>query len=118
MYYDLSLTNSQDPREYLPFLRKLQQLPEIRRQFEIDNHLSRFEKALGHLYALNAHDEIRAYVVKHVLYKEALELYKYQTEQQREITELYADYLQDQSKYKDAAIGTWFGCSTTRQNDS
>ncbi|KAJ5501455.1 hypothetical protein N7453_006272 [Penicillium expansum] len=108
--YDLELTllvaqqAQMDPREYLPFLRKLQQLPETRRKFEIDNHLSRFEKALGHLYALNAHDEIGAYVVKHVLYKEALELYKYQTEQQRQITELYADYLQDQSKYKDAAI--------------
>ncbi|OQE91889.1 hypothetical protein PENNAL_c0008G02372 [Penicillium nalgiovense] len=108
--YDLELTllvaqqAQMDPREYLPFLRKLQQLPETRRQFEIDNHLSRFEKALGHLYALNAHDEISAYVAKHVLYKEALELYKYQTEYQREITKLYADYLQDQSKYKDAAI--------------
>ncbi|KAJ5570934.1 hypothetical protein N7535_004594 [Penicillium sp. DV-2018c] len=108
--YDLELTllvaqqAQMDPREYLPFLRKLQQLPETRRKFEIDNHLSRFQKALGHLYALNAHDEIRAYVVRHVLYKEALELYKYQTEHQREITELYADYLQDQSKYKDAAI--------------
>ncbi|CAG7991641.1 unnamed protein product [Penicillium salamii] len=108
--YDLELTllvaqqAQMDPREYLPFLRKLQQLPELRRQFEIDNHLTRFTKALNHLYALNAHDEIRAYVVKHVLYKEALELYKYQSEQQREVTELYADYLQDQSKYKDAAI--------------
>ncbi|KAJ5229601.1 hypothetical protein N7489_010309 [Penicillium chrysogenum] len=108
--YDLELTllvaqqAQMDPREYLPFLRKLQQLPETRRQFEIDNHLSRFEKALGHLYALNAHDEISAYVAKHILYKEALELYKYQTEHQREITKLYADYLQDQSRHKDAAI--------------
>lgn len=68
------------------------------------------------MYALNAHDEISAYVAKHVLYKEALELYKYQTEYQREITKLYADYLQDQSKYKDAAIGKWFGCNKARQN--
>ncbi|KAG0156878.1 hypothetical protein PDIDSM_4060 [Penicillium digitatum] len=108
--YDLELTllvaqqAQMDPREYLPFLRKLQQLPATRRKFEIDNHLSRFEKALGHLYTLNVHDEISAYVVKHVLYKEALGLYKYQTEQLREITELYADYLHDQSKFKDAAI--------------
>ncbi|KAJ5342017.1 hypothetical protein N7541_011141 [Penicillium brevicompactum] len=108
--YDLELTlmvaqqAQMDPREYLPFLRKLQQLPELRRQFEIDNHLTRFTKALNHLYALNAHEEIRAYIVKHVLYTEALELYKYQSEQQREVTELYADYLQGQSKYKDAAI--------------
>ncbi|MBI0320593.1 hypothetical protein JBF12_48150 [Streptomyces javensis] len=105
LFYHSPLTNFQDPREYLPFLRKLQQLPETRRQFEIDNHLSLFEKALGHLYALNAHDEISAYVAKHILYKEALELYKYQTEHQREITKLYADYLQDQSRHKDAAIG-------------
>lgn len=112
------LKNSQDPREYLPFLRKLQQLPATRRKFEIDNHLSRFEKALGHLYTLNVHDEISAYVVKHVLYKEALGLYKYQTEQLREITELYADYLHDQSKFKDAAIGKWISCNAAIQNES
>lgn len=95
----------QDPREYLPFLRKLQSYPETRRQFEIDNHLSRFGKALKHLYTLAAHEEIRAYVIRHVLYKEALEVYKYQPEQQREVTHLYADYLQGESRHKDAAIG-------------
>lgn len=83
----------------------MQKYPETRRQFEIDNHLSRFGKALKHLYTLAAHEEIRAYVIRHDLYKEALELYKYHPEQQREITHLYADYLQDQSKHKDAAIG-------------
>ncbi|KAJ5176282.1 uncharacterized protein N7482_002159 [Penicillium canariense] len=108
--YDLELTllvaqqAQMDPREYLPFLRKLQQLPEIRRQFEIDNHLSRFNKALKHLFTLGAHEEIRAYVTRHILYKEALEIYKYQPEQLREITHLYADYLQNDSKHKDAAI--------------
>lgn len=83
----------------------MQQLPETRRQFEIDNHLSRFDKALKHLFSLAAHEEIRAYAIRHVLYKEALEIYKYQPEQQREITHLYADYLQGESKHKDAAIG-------------
>ena len=83
----------------------MQQLPETRRQFEIDNHLSRFPKALSHLFTLGAHDEIRAYVAKHILYKEALEIYKYQPEQQKEILYLYADYLQGESKHKDAAIG-------------
>lgn len=57
------------------------------------------------MFALGAHDEIRAYVVRHVLYKEALDLYKYSPEEQREITQLYADYLQSDSKHKDAAIG-------------
>lgn len=83
----------------------MQQYPETRRRFEIDNHLSRFGKALKHLYTLAAREEIRTYVIRHDLYKEGLELYKYQPEQQREITHLYADYLQDQSKHKDAAIG-------------
>ncbi|KAJ5113385.1 hypothetical protein N7456_001919 [Penicillium angulare] len=108
--YDLELTllvaqqAQLDPREYLPFLRQLQTLPEIRRQFEIDNHLTRFTKALGHLFTLNSHEEILAYVAKHVLYKEALEIYKYHPEQQNEILHLYADYLQGESKHKDAAV--------------
>lgn len=108
--YDLELTllvaqqAQMDPREYLPFLRKLQKMPETRRQFEIDNHLSRFTKALGHLFSLGAHEEITNYVTKHILYKEALDIYKYQPEHQNEIMRLYADYLQEDSKPKDAAI--------------
>lgn len=45
------------------------------------------------------------YAVKHSLYREALELYKYQAEQLREMTRLYADYLYGQSNYQEAAIG-------------
>ncbi|OOF97813.1 hypothetical protein ASPCADRAFT_141486 [Aspergillus carbonarius ITEM 5010] len=108
--YNLELTllvaqqAQRDPREYLPFLRKLQQLPELRRHFEIDNYLGRTSKALKHLHALNAHDEIRAYTIKHVLYKDAIDLYKYQAEQLRDTTHLYADYLFDRSQYKEAGI--------------
>lgn len=97
-----------DPREYLPFLRKLQQLPELQRQFEIDNHLGRFTKALKHLHSLKAYDELRAYAIKHSLYKEALQLYRYQPEHLRDITNVYADYLYEQSQYKDAAIGKYY----------
>ncbi|THC99878.1 hypothetical protein EYZ11_000690 [Aspergillus tanneri] len=108
--YDLDLTllvaqqAQRDPREYLPFLRKLQQLPELRRYFEIDNYLGRHSKALKHLHSLNAHDELRAYAIKHVLYKEAIDAYKYQPEQLRDTTHIYADYLYDQSKYREAGI--------------
>ncbi|KAL2013837.1 hypothetical protein VTN00DRAFT_1362 [Thermoascus crustaceus] len=108
--YDLELTllvaqqAQRDPREYLPFLRKLQQLPDLRRRFEIDNYLGRFAKALRHLHALNEYDELKLYAIKHTLYKEALELYKYQPEQLRDMTQVYAEYLYDQSNYKEAAI--------------
>lgn len=48
---------------------------------------------------------MKQYAVKHSLYREALELYKYQAEQLREMTRLYADYLYEQSNYQEAAIG-------------
>ncbi|KAK2749590.1 hypothetical protein FQN57_005812 [Myotisia sp. PD_48] len=108
--YDLELTlmvaqqAQRDPREYLPFLQKLQGLEEIRRHYEIDNHLGRFSKALRSLHALNSHDDLKLYTIKHSLYKDALELYKYQPDFLRDMTQLYADHLYDQSKYKDAAI--------------
>jgi elongator complex protein 1 len=55
---------------------------------------------------LHAHDELREYVVKHVLYKDAIDIYKYEPEQLRDITHLYADHLYQESQYKDAGIGT------------
>lgn len=89
-------------------MRRLQQLPELQRQFEIDNYLGRFVKALEHLHSLKAYDELRAYAIKHTLYRTALGLYKYQPEQLRDMTHIYADYLYDESQYKDAAIGKFF----------
>lgn len=92
----------------------------MRRRFEIDNYLGRFSKALTHLYSLKEHEELKLYVIKHTLYKEALELYKYQPEQLREITHAYADYLYDQSNYKEAAIGMFSSleCHLLERNTS
>ena len=100
-----SAYKKQDPREYLPFLQKLQGLPDTRRKYEIDNHLGRYSKALKSLHALNIYDELKLYTIKHSLYTDALELYKYQDDLLRDMTQLYADYLYDQSNYKEAAIG-------------
>lgn len=80
-------------------------MPELRRQYEIDNHLGRFGKALKSLHALKQHDEVKLYTIKHSLYKDALELYKYEPDAHRDMYQLYADYLYDQSNYKEAAIG-------------
>ncbi|KAI5303627.1 diphosphomevalonate decarboxylase [Ascosphaera pollenicola] len=108
--YDLELAlmvaqqAQRDPREYLPFLQKLQELPELQRKYEIDNHLSRHAKALASLHALKAYDDLKVYTIKHSLYSEALELYKYQPELLRDMSELYADYLYDRSNYKEAAL--------------
>ncbi len=102
--YDLELTllvaqndSARDPREYMPFLQSLQSLPQLRRQYTIDNHLKKYSRALNSLYALAAHEEVKTYSVKHTLYSQALDLYKYDTEGHlQEITRLYADYLSTQ----------------------
>lgn len=96
--------SQKDPREYLPFLQKLQNLHETRRSFEIDDHLRRYAKAMKSLHSLEAHQELRAYTTKHTLYSAALELYQYQPEHLQPIMRIFADYLQANSRYRDAAI--------------
>lgn len=108
--YDLELTlliaqqSQKDPREYLPFLQNLQGMTPLRRQYSIDNHLGRFGKALKHLHSLNVFEEAKSYVLKHDLYVEALELYRYQEDHLAEIMRLYADHLHQISNFNEAGI--------------
>jgi elongator complex protein 1 len=108
--YDLEVTllvaqhSQRDPREYMPFLQSLHALPPLRRQFEIDNHLRRYSKALSSLHALSSHNEVETYTVKHKLFTAALALYKYDIHHQTTITALYASHLQSQSRHADAAM--------------
>ena len=108
--YDLELAllvaqqSQKDPKEYLPFLRNLQGMSVLRRQHSIDNHLGRFKKALRHLCELGAFDEVQDYTMKHKLYPEALDFYRYQEDNLREIMRLYADFLQQNGKFKEAGV--------------
>lgn len=108
--YNLDLTllvaqqSQKDPREYLPYLQSLQEVPELRRRFRIDNDLGRHNKALQHLFDLKAHDEIQTYTQKHELYAAALELYRYDTSNQNSIMRLYASFLSSRNRYKEAGI--------------
>lgn len=107
--YDLELTllvaqNSQrDPREYMPFLQSLHDLPVLRRRYQIDNHLKKYSKALVSLHALESHDEVRTYTIKHGLYTTAMDLYKYDRAHLEPITRLYAEHLASQSRHASAA---------------
>ncbi|OIW27415.1 RNA polymerase II elongator-like protein [Coniochaeta ligniaria NRRL 30616] len=105
---DLALLVAQqsqrDPREYLPFIQNLHQLPSLRREFAIDDHLSRREKALGHLKSLNVFDEVQKYTVKHNLYKTALNLYRYDEASHKSLTELYASHLGSVSNFREAGL--------------
>lgn len=105
---DLALLVAQqsqrDPREYLPFIQNLHQLPPLRREFAIDDHLGRREKALGHLKSLGVFDEVQQYTVKHNLYKMALNLYRYDEASHKILTELYASYLEFVSNFREAGL--------------
>ncbi|RYO78912.1 hypothetical protein DL762_008449 [Monosporascus cannonballus] len=105
---DLALLVAQqsqrDPREYLPFIQDLHRLPSLRRQFVIDDHLKRHEKALTHLQRLQAHQEARDYTVKHVLYAAALKLYRYDRANLTALTGLYATYLESKSRFREAGL--------------
>ncbi|CAI4217296.1 unnamed protein product [Parascedosporium putredinis] len=86
--YDLELTllvaqqAQKDPREYLP-LR---------------------EKALSHLKELNAFEELKKYTSKHILYQSALQLYRYDQERHDAIMEIYAEYLEAMSQFREAGL--------------
>lgn len=110
--YDLPLTlliaqqSTKDPKEYLPFLRNLQSLEPLRRQFDIDTHLKRYSKALVHLAAIgdSAFEELKDYLVDHVLYKDALDIFKYDTAKQDKILSLQAHYLCTKSEYQQSGL--------------
>ncbi|KAK9453026.1 IKI3 family-domain-containing protein [Dipodascopsis uninucleata] len=115
--YDLRLAlliarNSQkDPREYLTFLESMQKKSPIRRRYLLDTHLGRFSKALTHLCELKYDEEgndifpeVEAFVIKHNLYKDALNIYKYEPVKQYAIFRLYADHLKSLNEYKEAGL--------------
>lgn len=105
---DLALLVAQqsqrDPREYLPFMQHLHSLSPLRRSFEIDEHLTRREKALTHLKDLGEFDELCEYTVKHALFRAALQLYRYDAPRQQTLTGLYAEHLAATSKFREAGL--------------
>ena len=85
-------------------MQRLQEQPELRRKFTIDHDLGRRSKALQHLRALDAFDELKTYVEKHELYSQALDIYRYDSNSLNELTKLYADFLFSRNQFKEAGI--------------
>ena len=108
--YDLELAlliaqqSQKDPREYLPFLQSLREMPRLRRQYSIDNHLGRYERALENLCGLDVFEEVKSFTIKHTLYLPALKLYRYQPNELAELVRLHAEHLHQSRMYKEAGI--------------
>ncbi|KAF2086110.1 elongator complex protein [Saccharata proteae CBS 121410] len=96
--------SQKDPREYLPYMQSLQEMAPLRRQFTIDDNLGRRTKALSHLHALSAFEELAAYTQKHTLYTSALALYKYDQPRLNDIMRLYASFLSSRNKFREAGV--------------
>ncbi|KAG8989324.1 hypothetical protein FRB90_002303 [Tulasnella sp. 427] len=118
-----------DPREYLPFLKQLREAGEAKgdgyRKFKIDDHLKRYKKALHGLHDAGKNvscscclllltlkittgpkvfDEALAYVDKHSLHHDALEIWAGQTEDVQALLNLYGEYLFERREFKQAAL--------------
>ncbi|KAK9448895.1 IKI3 family-domain-containing protein [Limtongia smithiae] len=115
--YDLRLAlilarqSQKDPREYLPFIENLQKMTPLRRNFTLDCHLGRYSKAIVHLADLkldgngnDVFDELVEFMVKHELYKDALQIYKYEPTKTYAILRAYAHFLRDKSEFKEAGL--------------
>lgn len=114
--YDIPLAlviaqqSQKDPKEYLPFLQKINIQKPHRRQFMVDTYLKKYEKGLESLVKITPEEdsgiekEISEYIVDHKLYGKGLALYRYDTKRFNGVLELYANYLHSAERYSEAAL--------------
>jgi elongator complex protein 1 len=96
--------SQKDPREYLPHLQKLHEMPSLLQRFTIDNDLKRYYKALDHLHAMDDFERLKTFTTQHELYATAIELYRYDSSRLGQLMRLHADFLSERSRYKEAGI--------------
>lgn len=96
--------SQKDPREYLPYLQGVQDLPRVRQHYTIDNDLKRYGKALEALHELDEFEELKSYVAKHELHSVAMTMYRYDNARLNQLMRMFADFLSSRNRYKDAAI--------------
>ena len=89
-----------DPREYMPFLERMQETePESRQHFEIDNHLGHHSKALTSLCEYASFEEVKSYVVRYSLFEEAIKLTECNHHHLMVIIHLHAQHLYSNAHY-------------------
>ncbi|OXB66109.1 hypothetical protein ASZ78_012452 [Callipepla squamata] len=98
--------SQKDPKEYLPFLNTLRKMETNYQRYTIDKHLKRYTKALGHLSKCGPEhfSEFLNLVKDQNLYCEALKLYSSNTQEYKDISSLYGEYLMEKQLYEQAAL--------------
>ncbi|XP_074936110.1 elongator complex protein 1 isoform X2 [Phalacrocorax aristotelis] len=95
-----------DPKEYLPFLNTLRKMETNYQRYTIDKHLKRYTKALGHLSKCGPEhfSEFLNLVKGQNQYCEALKLYPSSTQEYKDISDAYGEYLIQKQLYEQAAL--------------
>ncbi|NWT12489.1 ELP1 protein, partial [Vireo altiloquus] len=98
--------SQKDPKEYLPFLNTLRKMETNYQRYTIDRHLKRYTKALGHLSKCGPEhfSEFLNLVKDQNLYSEALKLYASSTQEYKDISDAYGEYLIQKQLYEQAAL--------------
>ncbi|XP_032530786.1 elongator complex protein 1 [Chiroxiphia lanceolata] len=98
--------SQKDPKEYLPFLNTLRKMETNYQRYTIDRHLKRYTKALGHLSKCGPEhfSEFLNLVKDQNLYGEALKLYPSSTQEYKDISDAYGEYLIQKQLYEQAAL--------------
>ncbi|NXU55125.1 ELP1 protein, partial [Turnix velox] len=98
--------SQKDPKEYLPFLNTLRKMETNYQRYTIDRHLKRNAKALGHLSKCGPEyfSEFLNFMKDQNLYCEALKLYPSNTQEYKDISSAYGEYLIQKQLYEQAAL--------------
>ncbi|XP_053858912.1 elongator complex protein 1 isoform X2 [Vidua macroura] len=98
--------SQKDPKEYLPFLNTLRKMETNYQRYTIDRHLKRYTKALGHLSKCGPEhfSEFLNLVKDQNLYSEALKLYPFSTQEYKDISDAYGEYLIQKQLSEQAAL--------------
>ncbi|NWR57482.1 ELP1 protein, partial [Bucorvus abyssinicus] len=98
--------SQKDPKEYLPFLNTLRKMETNYQRYTIDRHLKRYTKALEHLSKCGPEhfSEFLNLVKDQNQYCEALKLYPSSTQEYKDISDAYGEYLIQKQLYEQAAL--------------
>lgn len=97
--------SNKDPKEYLPFLNDLHSLETNYQKYKIEMYLKNYKTALYHISKCKNHfNECISLITTEKLYKEALHLFPFDSEENKKIWSMYADYLMSKRYYEEAGL--------------
>lgn len=104
--------SQKDPKDFEPFLDELAVLPEISRNFRINDHLQRYPEALKCLFLQTSDESFLAYMQKYQLYKEAIEISSSNPPLYKNVLDLFGNHLMTCCEYSSAVCcfkrsGNW-----------